>query len=404
MRKILIVGAGQAGLLLALGLQSRGYETTVMSPRTPDEIRNGRLMSTPCVFGRALRHERELGLDLWAGQAPRIEGVGISVAAPAGTGAAVPVGRAVDWLGRLDAYAQSVDQRVKTAGWLETFVERGGRLVLHGAVVAELDRLAVGYDLVLIAAGRGGPTSLFARDVARSPYETPQRALAVSCVYGLGPRAEHPDVEAVRGNLLPGAGELVVMPSLTTSGRCDVLCWEAIPGGPLDVFDGITDPSEHLAVTLDLMERYTPWEYARARRVELTDDQATLSTRVTPVVRDPVGRLPGGTAVLGVADAVVTNDPLTGQGANLAADCATSYLDSIVARGELPFDEKWMRRTFGRYWESARRVTRWTNTVLAPLPPHVFELLRAAERSPAVADRIANSFDRSDASGPLPGA
>lgn len=387
MRKILIVGAGQAGLLLALGLQARGYQTTVMSPRTPDEIRNGQLMSTPCVFGRALRRERELGLDLWTGRAPRIEGVGISVAAPD------TAGRSVDWLGRLDAYAQSVDQRVKTAGWLETFVERGGQLVLHGAAAAELDRLALGYDLVLIAAGRGGPTALFARDVARSPYGTPQRTLAVTCVYGLGPRAEHPDTEAVRGNLLPGAGELIVLPSLTTSGRCDVLCWEALPGGPLDVFAGITDPAEHLTVTLDLMERHTPWEYARARQVELTDEQATLRTSVTPVVRDPVGRLPGGTPVLGVADAVVTNDPLTGQGANSASDCAISYLDSIVTRAELPFDEQWMRHTFAHYWKTARQVTHWTNTMLAPLPPHLYDLLHAAERSPSLANRLANTFD-----------
>ena len=35
MRKILIVGAGQAGLQLALSLQAEGYDVTVMSARTP---------------------------------------------------------------------------------------------------------------------------------------------------------------------------------------------------------------------------------------------------------------------------------------------------------------------------------------------------------------------------------
>ena len=42
MRKILVVGAGQSGLQLALGLQSHGYEVTLMSNRTADEIRSGR--------------------------------------------------------------------------------------------------------------------------------------------------------------------------------------------------------------------------------------------------------------------------------------------------------------------------------------------------------------------------
>jgi 2-polyprenyl-6-methoxyphenol hydroxylase-like FAD-dependent oxidoreductase len=46
MRKVLIVGAGQSGLQLALSLQSHNYDVTVMSARTPEEIRSGRVMST----------------------------------------------------------------------------------------------------------------------------------------------------------------------------------------------------------------------------------------------------------------------------------------------------------------------------------------------------------------------
>jgi len=42
MRRILVVGAGQSGLQLALGLQSKGYEVTLMSNRTADEIRTAR--------------------------------------------------------------------------------------------------------------------------------------------------------------------------------------------------------------------------------------------------------------------------------------------------------------------------------------------------------------------------
>ncbi|MFH8625528.1 styrene monooxygenase/indole monooxygenase family protein [Streptomyces vietnamensis] len=386
MRKILIVGAGQSGLQLALGLQSQGYEVTLMSNRTADEIRTGRVMSTQCMFDTALQHERDLGLNFWESQAPKIEGLGVSVAGPDSA-------RLIDWVGKLDGYAQSVDQRVKMAGWMDTFAQRGGQLVIHGAAVGDLDYFSRSYDLVLVAAGKGELVSMFGRDAARSPYSEPQRALAVAYVHGLGPRPEHPEFDAVRCNIVPGVGELFVMPTLTIGGRADILFWEGVPGGPVDAFQGVKDPSEHLALTLELMEKFLPWEYARATRVELTDAGGTLAGRYAPTVRNPIGRLPGGGLVLGVADVVVANDPITGQGSNSASKCAAAYLAAIVEQGDKPFDEEWMQGAFDRYWQTAQHVTKWTNAMLAPPPEHVLNLLGAAGGLQPVADRFANGFD-----------
>lgn len=178
MRKILVVGAGQSGLQLALGLQSNGYEVTLMSNRTADEIRSGRVMSTQCMFDTALQHERDLQLNFWESQAPRIEGLGVSVAAP-GSHDPGPTQRAIDWVGRLNGYAQSVDQRVKMAGWMETFAQRGGQLVIHGAAVGDLDYFSRAYDLVLVAAGKGELVSMFAR--TRSAPRTASRSARWRC-------------------------------------------------------------------------------------------------------------------------------------------------------------------------------------------------------------------------------
>jgi 2-polyprenyl-6-methoxyphenol hydroxylase-like FAD-dependent oxidoreductase len=389
MRKILIVGAGQAGLQLGLSLQSHHYDITIMSARTPEEIRSGRVMSTQCMFGPALQHERDYDLNLWEQQTPDIEGLGVSIAGPGHE-------RVLDWLGELDDYAQSVDQRVKMSGWLELFENRGGKVVYHGVTTYDVDALTHFYDLVIIAAGKGELVQLFDRDPSRSPYTKTQRILAVVYVHGMAPRPEHPTVNAVRFNAIPGVGELFIMPCLTISGPCDILFFEGIPGGPLDCWGDRPPPAEHLARTLDLMLRFVPWEYERCHHVELTDAHATLTGGYPPVVRRPVGELPSG-RVLGIADVVVANDPITGQGSNSASKCAASYLASILERGDEPFDAAWMQQTFERYWAEAQHTTTWTNAMLEPPPEHVMNLLGAAATYPQIAHRFVNGFaDPSD--------
>ncbi|GAA2015548.1 alanine-phosphoribitol ligase [Nocardiopsis rhodophaea] len=387
MRRILVCGAGQSGLQLALGLQEAGYDVTVVSARTADEIRSGHVTSTQCMFGTALAIEREQRLNLWDRTAPRIDALGVSVGGVGGGG------RAVDWLGRLDGPAQSVDQRVKMARWLEEFENRGGTVVVHGATVSDLEWYTRLYDLVIVAAGRGELVELFDRDHSRSRHTAPQRSLSVIYVYGMEPRPEHPHVPAVRCNLIPGVGELFVMPALTHSGPCDILFFEGIPGGPLDVFGDIRTPREHLWRTLELMRLFTPWEYERCRNVELTDARAVLTGGYTPVVRHPVGRLPSGRIVLGMADAVVANDPITGQGSNSASKGAALYQRAIRAHGDRPFDAAFMTATFEQYWEYARHVTAWTDAMLASPAPHMLRLIEAAERHRGIADRFANGFD-----------
>jgi hypothetical protein len=171
------------------------------------------------------------------------------------------------------------------------------------------------------------------------------------------------------------------------------MVFEGIPGGPMDCWSDVTSPQEHLARSKWVLDTFLPWEAARAGNVELTDANGVLAGRFSPTVRKPVGELPSGALVLGLADAVVLNDPITGQGSNNASKAAASYLASIRANPDGPFDREWMQDTFDAYWQYAQFVTGWTNAMLGPPPPHVLELLVAGNEHQAVADRFANGFD-----------
>ena len=385
MRRIAIVGAGQAGLQLALGLLAKGYHVTLATNRNGEDIRNGKVMSSQCMFNAALQSERDLGLNFWEDQCPAVEGIGLAVPDPE-----KPNEPLFSWSTRLDRYAQSVDQRLKMPVWMDEVVKRGGEVIIQDVGVAELELLSTTHDLVLLAAGKGEIVNLFEKDAERTQFQQPQRALSLTYVKGMTPMSPF---SRVSFNLIPGVGEYFVFPCLTTTGPCEIMVFEGIPGGPMDCWQGITSAEQHLEKSLELINRYVPWEAERCRSVEMTDDKGFLSGRFTPMVRKPVLTLPSGRKVFGMADALVVNDPITGQGSNNAAKCSKVYLDAIVARGAQDFGPDWMHDTFEQYWSYAQHVVKWTNTMLTPPPQHLLELLGTASQSKPLASAIANGFD-----------
>jgi hypothetical protein len=217
------------------------------------------------------------------------------------------------------------------------------------------------------------------------------RALALTYVTGMTPR---PEYSAVCFNLIPGVGEYFVFPALTTTGACEIMVFEGVPGGPLDCWGDVTTPAEHLAKSKWILETFMPWEAERCHDVELTDDNGILAGRFPPTVRRPVAELPSGRLVLGLADAIMLNDPITGQGSNNAAKMATAYLQAIRDHGDAPYDRAFMEQTFEGFWESyGQFATTWTNALLSPPPEHVLKLLAAGNGSAAIAHRFANGFD-----------
>jgi flavin-dependent dehydrogenase len=384
MRNITIVGGGQCGLQVALGLVQKRYDVTVINDRTPDDVWNGRIMSSQSMFHTALQNERDLGINYWEDECPKVEGIEFTVASLDGT-------RNLYWHARLDNFNQSVDQRVKFSGWLRKLEELGGRLVIKSATLKDVDQLTAESDLVLVASGKGEIGKCFERDDEKCEFDKPMRALALSYVKNMTPR---PDYHCVRFNVIPDVGEYFVFPALTTNGYCEIMVMEGLIGGPMDLcWQDVETPAEHLAVSKWIMDTYLPWEAERCVNIELTDDNGCLRGRFPPTIRKPIVTLPSGRTAMGIGDAVVLNDPLTGQGSNNASKFADVVYRAILARGDLPFDDEWKQATFDEYWSYAQWVVRWTNDLLRPPAEPIPTVLKAAEAHQSIAHRFANNFD-----------
>lgn len=385
MRKFTIVGGGQSGLMVGIGLLKAGHKVRIVQNRTAEELAKGRVLSSQCMFSNAVENERALGIDVWSDSCPPVQGINFIVANPDGSGT-----KAIDWAAKLDRNAYSVDQRVKVPRWMEEFQRLGGKMVIADAGIAEIDEYARQDDLVIVASGKGEVGQMFARDAKRSAFDKPMRALALTYVTGMTPRQPH---SAVEFNLIPGVGEYFVFPALTTTGPCEIMVFEGIPGGPMDCWADVKTPEQHLAKSLEILKTFLPWEYERSKNCQLTDDNGILAGRFAPTIRHPVATLPSGRKVLGLGDAVCLNDPITGQGSNNASKAAAVYLKRILAHGDKPFDEAWMQGTFEEFWDYAQWVVAWTNMLLQPPPPFVLDIMGNAQGLPALAHRMANGFD-----------
>ena len=384
--RIQILGAGECGLPLAHRLLAGGADVTVVADRGAEAVLSGAVTSTQVKFPRTLDLEAAAGLAFWSSQAPQIAGIRFVMA--------VDREPKVRWSGRFSRPAQSVDQRTVFSRWLSMFTDEGGRLEIADPSVAEIDGRAGDYDLTVVTRAGRELAGCFPPDPSWQLPAEPMRKLGALYLDGVSPDPDDLGIYVA----LPGIGEVISYPGLTgepgRERRCDMVLFEAVPGGPLDVFARGETLREHLARAASVFERFLPAELAeRFRHAEPTDAGASLAGAVAPVMRLPVGLLPSGTPILGGGDVVCRMDPGGAQGANNAVHCAVTYSDAIL-RHTGGFDRAWMAATAAPWLtEIAHPAARWTMTMLDP-PPPVQDLMLTAEHDSRLADRFADIFCR----------
>ncbi|HYC59370.1 MAG TPA: styrene monooxygenase/indole monooxygenase family protein [Thermoanaerobaculia bacterium] len=253
-----------------------------------------------------------------------------------------------------------------------------GELHIESVSVERLDAIAATHDLALIAAGKAELARLFERDPFRSVYDAPKRHLAMVIATGRMSVDGCPFLP-VKFEFLGTDGEIFFVPYLhRDAGPSWNIVIEAQPGSRIDRFGDAKTGEAVLAIAKQVVRDLFPWSDAWMQTMKLADPLGWLTGKIAPTVRKPFAILPSGRTVAALGDTAISYDPVAAQGANSGVKQARHLVESIAARGDRPFDEDWITRTFDAFWvEHARLACEFNNLFLEPLTPAGQELLIA---------------------------
>jgi 2-polyprenyl-6-methoxyphenol hydroxylase-like FAD-dependent oxidoreductase len=385
MADIGIIGAGTAGLQLALLLQQNGIDATLYAERTSDAVRKGRLPNTVIHHYRTRARDRTLGVNHW-------DETGVDID---GHWHYVPGEQPLSFPGYFEGPSLGVDYRLYHAALLEDFENRGGR-VIYGAVnVDDIGALGSQHDLLVVCTGRGGFGNLFPPLAGRSPFTAPARSICAGLYTGV---SHDSDKHYVTLSLAPPHGEFIEAPMQTFGGNVSVILFESLPGGDFEVIartPQADDLEAHNSAVLELVRKYNPVIYERIdpKAFGVVSPKDILQGAVTPTVRQSHARLDDGTYAIALGDAHVTIDPVCGLGANAASWAAFTLGEAILE--ELPFDDEFCQIVDRRRLPRILGSFDFTNFMLKP-EPYLFDVVGAMSATPVIADDFTEGFTEAE--------
>ncbi|WP_408006122.1 styrene monooxygenase/indole monooxygenase family protein [Pseudalkalibacillus sp. A8] len=377
-KRIGIIGTGTAGLHLAYALKE-DFDVSIFHSTSPEEIRNGRVLSTQVHFGSARARERRFQMPEW--HTRLIESIHITI------------GAQKLFAGRLKESASSVDQRLYVSHYMDDLKNKGVSFCHTKVEKDQFEKLTDEFDLVVDCSGRTGQLFSFPIEESLTPFQQPQR----KCIVGYFKGIQDNKPLGVNVTILPGMGEMFEIPALTEVGGVTILFIMPIPDQKLDVFKGVKNPVEFTEKMREVLETHFPNVSKRVdkERFFLADENGFLQVAVKPEIRRPHITF-NEKLVLGCGDSVFLNDPITGQGCNLASYCAEQLYETLIDYKFVDWDNSLGEEYWARTKPFVKEVTEWTNAMTQPIPEHIIGLLLKGAEDSSIADQVAEWFARPD--------
>jgi hypothetical protein len=368
-----------------LFLREHDVPVTIYTDKSAEEIASGRLLNTVAHHHHTLERERALRVHHWDAREYGYVCHHHCVVGPP---------EPLRFRGDFDDPSSIIDYRLYLPRLLEDYEQRGGDLAVAQVAAADLDRISADHDLIVVAAGRGSLSEMFARRHDKSPYDKPQRRLCAGIYQGVS----YSEPKGVGVHLSVGHGELLELPIFSNEGFATALLIEGSPGGQLEPLADLhyaDDPARFNRTVLDTVEAHFPMLFERvdSSTFGLQGPKDIIQGALTPVVREDYVRLPGGKYALAVGDVHCVVDPVNGQGANSASYSAWKIGEAIV--DDYAFDELFCGRVARSREAFVHGVSDWTNMTLNP-EPHIVELIGAMSQNKSLCDTFTNNFNHPD--------